>query len=92
MTCTHENFRASVDVFRLSEKEGGPVTHYSAEIRIFCAACGVRFLPQGLPVGLNPYQPTTDLEGSTLNVPIMPPGEKAPLGLPGYAVKIGAPT
>jgi hypothetical protein len=90
MTCEHENFRASVDVFRLSAVEGGAVTHYNAEVRIQCDRCCVYFEPQGLPIGLNPYAPTTDLAGQTLNLPIMPPGEKPPEGLPGYGIDLAA--
>lgn len=90
MTCAHENFSVSAGVFRLSQKVGGPITHYTAEIVIRCSQCGAYFEPQGLPIGLNPYAPTTDLAGQTLNLPIMPPGEKPPAGLPGYGIDLSA--
>ena len=92
MTCKHENFQVSADVFRLSQEDGGPITHYNAEIRIACADCGALFRPVGLPIGLSPYRPATNLAGETLNLPIMPPGEVAPPGLPSYFVDLAAIT
>lgn len=88
MTCEHEQFKATVEVGRLSATEGGPVTHYVAEIAVVCASCGEPFEFQGLPVGYSAYQPTVDLGGAKLNAPLMPPGEKPPEGLPSFGVRM----
>lgn len=91
-TCKHENFRAQVDVNRLSKTEGGPITHYSADVRIKCAQCGTPFEFMGLPVGLNAYGVAVDLEGTELRAAIKPlNGPMPPAGLPGFSVRIGSP-
>lgn len=70
--CSHARFGASVEVNRLSDDDGGPVTGYSADIRIRCAECGLPFEFIGLPAGLSPSQPTSSFAGDELRVPIKP--------------------
>lgn len=41
--CAHMRFRSQANVFRLSEIEGGPITGYTAEIKIACDDCGLPF-------------------------------------------------
>lgn len=88
MACDHESFRAQCDISRLSTDEGGPITHYTAELRVYCAECGEQFEFQGLPGGYSAYNPTVDLGRGTANLPLMPPGQKPPEGLPGFAVQV----
>ena len=80
--CQHHSFRAEVRVQRLTQDDGGPVTHYNAEVEITCADCGLAFEFCGLPIGVDPYRPTVGFGALELRVPIMPPGEKIPHGLP----------
>lgn len=89
--CNHEHFESMVSVYRCNAVEGGPITHYSAQIVIRCAQCKAVFEFQGLPVGISPYTPTIDIGATLLNAPLMPPGEKIAPGLPGYVLKVGIP-
>lgn len=70
--CVHMYFRAQVDVHRLSKEEGGPVTSYSAEVRIHCVECGEAFAFMGLPWGTHPTQPTVSVGGEEARLPIEP--------------------
>lgn len=85
--CAHEEFAASVGVARLSAEEGGPVTHYSADIKISCARCGLEFEFLGFNTGMSMYEPMASITGTEVHLPIMPPGEKPPAGLPGFRVR-----
>lgn len=70
--CQHETFRAAVDVFRLSDRDDGPITHYSADVHIWCVQCGEPFVFVGVPMGISPTHPTSSVDGHKLRVPIMP--------------------
>lgn len=74
MSCVHENFTAHVSVGRLSELDGGPITHYVAEIRVECSACGTPFDFIGAPHGIDPNAPTMSLDRTELVAPIEPHG------------------
>lgn len=87
--CKHENFKAEVKVGRLSQVEGGPVTHYCADVTVCCAECGLPFQFSGLPLGMSAYTATMSMDGLELRAPLMPMGEKTPEGLPGFSVRIG---
>ncbi len=71
-TCEHMRFAASVEASRLTEVDDGPVTGYSADIKVQCADCGLPFRFIGLPGGLEPDQPTTSLAGDELRAPLEP--------------------
>lgn len=88
--CEHNNFKAHVGVSRLTEVEGGPATHFAAEIRIECADCGQRFEFVGLPLGSSAYKPTVSMDGEELRAPIAALGTKLPKGLPGFSVSMSA--
>ena len=81
-TCKHMNFRAEVDVARLTEVEGGPVTGYSASVRISCVECGTPFEFIGLPLGVksllvpNRDEARASLDGCEARLPIMPSGQE----------------
>jgi hypothetical protein len=72
MSCTHDSFDASVDVGRLTEKDGGPVTSYVCEVRVRCAVCGEAFGFIGPPAGVRGDGPTTSQDGLELRIPIAP--------------------
>ncbi|WP_135210379.1 hypothetical protein [Vitreimonas flagellata] len=92
MTCEHPEFRAQVGVGRLSQVEGGPITHYTAEIAIKCVACGEPFQFLGLPMGSNAYGAATSVDALELRAAIKPQnGPEPPPGLPGFSVKVTTP-
>jgi hypothetical protein len=72
MACQHLNFRASVNVGRLSHDEGGEITGYSADVRITCDKCGVPFRFIGLPAGNHFSEPRVSVDGTELRAPIEP--------------------
>ncbi len=80
--CTHDLFSCNARVGKLTSVEGGPVTHYTTDIRIFCVQCGQHFEFVGLPVGSSPYRPTASFDGLELRAPITPLGVKPPANLP----------
>jgi hypothetical protein len=86
--CPHMNFKADVAVGRLSEKDGGPITHYCADITVKCAECGEPFEFIGLPMGHSAYRPTVSIDGLELRQPLMPKGKKPPEGLIGFSVNM----
>lgn len=69
--CKHEIFQTNVAVNRLTDEQGN-VTSYLAEIEIHCKQCMAPFEFIGLPKGMSPGYPTTDLEGIELRQPIKP--------------------
>lgn len=79
--CEHLNFAAQVDVNRLTETIGGPVTRYLADVRIKCADCGLPFEFQGLKLGIDTGGCTMSLDGQEAHLAILPNGKVAsPLG------------
>lgn len=77
-TCNHENHAAQVGVFALTPTEGGPVTAYTADIRVSCASdCGLPFGFPGVPVGSSPRFPTTSPDATELRVPLLSPSALA---------------
>lgn len=72
MACEHMNFRAEVNVGRLSHDEGGPITGYTAGVTIACADCGVLMRFIGLPAGNHYAEPRVSIDGTELRAPIEP--------------------
>lgn len=70
--CQHLDFGAEVHVNRLSEGEGGPVTRFTADVRIVCAQCGCRMTFSGLPHQINLDEPTVGLCGLEASLPLKP--------------------
>lgn len=68
--CQHMTFTAEVNVNRLSEVEGGPVTGFSADIRIQCSDCQRPFSFRGVPLGLYHDKPSVSVDGLELRAPI----------------------
>lgn len=72
MPCDHSSFRADVSVFRLSRDEGGPVTGYTADVRVSCNSCGLPFRFVGLPAGTHYAEPRVSIDGTELRAPLEP--------------------
>lgn len=72
MPCEHKNFQAQVAVGRLSDKDGGPVTHFNADITVKCTDCGMPFQFFCKDVGILNDRPTVNPDGTELRVPIRP--------------------
>jgi hypothetical protein len=70
--CAHEEFEAAVDVNRLTEKEGGGVSNFSADIRITCVQCGTPFHFIGVEQGLSFRRPMASADSLELRAPIGP--------------------
>lgn len=92
--CPHEDFEAHVDVNRLTSAEDGPVTGYSADIRISCLDCDEPFRFIGVPAGLLPSRPACSVDEQELHVPIRPASSDPDfgLGIPGFAVRFSEGT
>ena len=86
--CPHLNFAASVEVNRLTDVEGGPVTGYSADITVQCADCGEPFRWIGVPAGMSPARPMCSADEAELHAPIRPASSDPDfgLGIPGFAI------
>lgn len=89
--CEHPEVEAFVDVVRLTETDDGPVTAFSASVRVYCGSCAEPFVWTGAPVGLSPRQPMTSVDGQELRAPLRP--RSAPEGFgetgPGFSVRVG---
>jgi hypothetical protein len=69
--CEHKNFVTNSIVNRLTN-ESGEVKSYSVDLEIHCLDCMTPFEFIGLPYGLNPSYPTTNIERVELRQPIKP--------------------
>lgn len=70
--CAHLAFSCQAKINRLSHKEGGPITGYSADISIVCADCGIPFRFLGLNAGNSHIEPRVSVDGTELRAPIEP--------------------
>ncbi|MAZ85800.1 MAG: hypothetical protein CML31_05255 [Rhizobiales bacterium] len=70
--CKHEEFMASVSVARLTDEKAGPVTGYTASVKVHCAQCGVEFRFIGVPAGNHYAEPRVSVDGTELRAPIEP--------------------
>jgi hypothetical protein len=82
MTCEHSIFKTEVTVYRLSEETGGPITGYTADIRIKCNDCGVFFRFLGVPAGSHPAEPRVSADALELHAPLEPGYTTEILGIP----------
>lgn len=78
--CHHEHFEAIVNVARVSDVEGGPITRFAADVRISCVQCRAPFGFRGMPVGMLPGQPTTSPDAIEARMPLISPSELELLG------------
>lgn len=72
MSCRHEHFAANVAVQRLMQEDNGPVTGFSADVRIQCAQCGLPFRFIGMEAGDHYAEPRVSVDGTELRAPIEP--------------------
>ena len=70
--CEHMNFDASVGVGRLSHDEGGPITGYTADIKVRCRDCGLPFRFIGIAAGNHFAEPRVSVDGTELRAPLEP--------------------
>lgn len=70
--CAHMNFQAHARVGRLTDTEGGPVTGYTADIKIECTECGLPFRFRGLAAGSHYAEPRVSIDGTELRAPLEP--------------------
>ena len=70
--CTHNDFRASCGIARLSEIEGGPITGYSVSVTVVCTECGLPFRFIGVNAGNHFSEPRVSVDGTELRAPIEP--------------------
>jgi len=78
--CLHDTFQAMVSVARLAEVEGGPCTHFAAEVRIHCSSCGLPFSFLGPEYGLLRTRPAVSPDRTELRIPITPGPTPLPAG------------
>lgn len=81
-TCAHASFRADVRVGRLTKTDEGPVTAYTADVRITCHDCGLPFRFLGLSAGSSPDRPTVSVDALELRAPLEPAHVPEILGHP----------
>ncbi len=86
--CAHENFGAVVSVNRLADVDGGPITAYSADIRVMCEDCDEPFRWIGASAGLSGSRPMVSVDETELHAPIRPASSDPDfgLGIPGFAI------
>lgn len=74
MTCKHEQFYCTANVFRLHEEddETKDVKSYSMDVKVHCVQCGTPFEFIGLPLGLSPHQPMASFDATEARMPIRP--------------------
>lgn len=70
--CPHMQFRTITRVGRLSDVEGGPITGYTAEIKVECVDCGLPFRFRGLAAGSHFAEPRVSADGTELRAPLEP--------------------
>ncbi len=80
--CTHENFVAKVDVHRLSKKELGPITGYTADVTVKCAVCDLPFRFLGVRAGISFKEPSVSADALELRTPLEPAYVPEILGAP----------
>lgn len=87
--CEHPDFAATVAVHRLTTTEDGPVTAYTADITVACAACGEPFRWIGAPAGSSPARPMCSVDEVELRAPLRPASADPDfgLGIPGFAIQ-----
>ena len=78
--CDHKNFRAAVDVCRLTaDTDPELIVGFVADVKINCAECGMPFEFIGLPTGLSVTnsRPMVSMDGKELRAPIKPSSDPA---------------
>lgn len=87
--CPHEDLDADVAVNRLLAREGDTEPHaFTADIKVWCAACGEKFRWIGVQAGLKPDRPMCSVDETELHAPLRPASSDPDfgMGIPGFAV------
>lgn len=72
-TCRHDReFQVLGVVACLTATEGGPVTHWTVDVKVRCRSCGMPFRFLGLPIGVSAVRPTASFGEDELRAPIEP--------------------
>ncbi len=89
MACPHEEFVTNVQVDRITDGEGGDVSHFFAEVTIRCTQCQEAFCFVGMERGLDPLKPMMSVMGEEARLPIRPSSEANQELLPmsGFTIK-----
>lgn len=87
--CEHPDFAATVCVSRLTSSDDGPVTGYTADVRVECAACGEPFRWIGVAAGASCRGPMCSIDETELRAPLRPASSDPDfgLGIPGFAIQ-----
>lgn len=74
MSCLHRNFVADVKVNRLTDGGESPesLSGFTADLEIYCADCYMPFEFIGMPIGVSPTYPTTNVDKVEARIPIRP--------------------
>lgn len=76
--CKHNHFYADVRVARITEKEedegksDAEIKIFVADVQIRCVDCNVEFQFIGVEGGFNFNYPTTNIEATRINLPMIP--------------------
>ncbi len=70
--CTHQDFKANVNVCRRTDNDEITVIGFSADIRIKCNECGQDFEFIGVEPGSSPFGPKCSMDSMELRIPIKP--------------------
>ena len=68
--CLHGEFKARVDVTRLTDHPENPAEAFTADVHIHCVECGFAFEFIGLPTGSSFKFPTTSWSRTEARMPI----------------------
>lgn len=89
--CEHENFDSFVDIARMPEVEGGPITRFSASVRIRCSDCNQYFRFIGLPAGLDLNGAAVSIDATEARLAIGPKGKVVSVldgdGVTGFSIR-----
>ena len=84
LPCPHENMAANVEVNRLSQEEGGPISNFATDITVWCADCDEKFRWIGVEAGLMPDRPMCSVDETELR-------RTDPTGVVGPGLRHGPP-
>ena len=85
MSCLHMNFRAEIDVNRLEDSG-----QFQADVKIWCANCGLPFRFIGLPSGVDLNGAATSIDATEARLAIAPLGQVISVlegGIHGFSVR-----
>lgn len=73
MSCEHNDFHTDAKVYKLQDKENGPVVGFQLNVKVKCKSCNTEFAFVGVPNGnFNQKFATASPEFTELHQPIAP--------------------